>query len=343
MKRGLLLWSGLVLALCISGCDVTLMAPPTEPVYLETFGTRPPKEDSVDALTYKDAMAALAELDYARAYRLFLELGDYRDAAQYAARFVMLDDLLLRAETYEDGVLTQTMHYYYDADGKPQQEEPIASGSSKNSLGLTEKWVMYPDRRETETYRDDLRVGYRVESFSILPGAESMTVTYRYNADGVLKEDTGHVQVCTEVKGDRSVFHQYNFAGSYILDEAGRVKEYLRTYSAGASGQLWQAYEYDEAGRVIRLEEDNTLSAFGQDSKALHTITQYRYDENGTVTWMHQHTVNAGVETVVETWYIYENGRLIREESTLTAEETVSIHKLYIYGEYCAYNMDGKE
>lgn len=343
MRKAIVFGLSALLALCLAGCDVTLMAPPTEPVYMETFGTRPPREETEDAASYKEAMAALAEKRYDQAYVMFKNLGDYRESASYAARFTMVEDVLLRTETYENGQLTHTQGYDYDADGKRRGETAIVTGSGKNAMGLQEKWTVYADRRETETYRDGLLISYSVKPILPVEGFRQLHISYRYDAEGALKEDTGHVQVYSQVEGNRSVVHQYNFSGTYTLDGAGRVTEYLRSYSAGASGQLRQTYEYDEAGRVIREEEENTLSSFAEGKADLLQTREYRYDDAGNLAAMTVHTLEAGVETHLETVYTYENGRLVREVSTLAGAEPVTTETVYIYGDYYAYDPEGKE
>lgn len=357
MKKYSLPLLGLALCLMLSGCNTTLMGNHNHEIPYETFDTMPPPEDPAQMLQYKAAMEALSNMDYQKALKLFTELGAFRDAAEYVARFTYIQDALLRSEQYTDGVLTQTTEYTYDQNGDPTASigaKLLATEYSDNGNLKLESW-QYSDYFLTVHYDAYTNIGAvtREEKRPIFHNTyldavkDGHSISYSYNYQGVLTRDNGELQQHTRVDGSTSI-QKMLFNGTYTYDEDGKLIRYDREYTWGGMGYSWTVYEYDESGRLIREETHKEGTVFfgdgfmGNEYKTETKVMEYRYDADGNRSFFSQLTTLTSLNEPGETHYIqheygYENGRLVYERTTFGEGSDTVIETYYIYGEYLGY------
>lgn len=355
----------LCLAACLllSGCNMTLMGENNNTIPYETFDTRPQSEDPGKMILYKKAMKALAYMQYQEALDLFTELGDFEDAAEYAARFTYIEDTLLRTEQYTDGVLTQTNEAAYDQEGNllgSSQDSGIRMGSevSENGNLRAETW-QYLDYIVTTHYDAYTHVGAvtKEEKRPIFHNPnvdgvkEGHNINYVYNANGLLVKDNGEVQQHTQNDGKVSI-KKMLFNGTYTYDTEGRLQRYDREYTWGGMGTGWTIYEYDDQDRVIREKSGKEGDFFFIDTiqsenayRQENTTKEYRYDEVGNLVFMSQLTTSYAMNKPPETYYIqqeyvYVDGRLVQETTTFGDASDTIIETVYVYGDYLGYIIE---
>jgi len=365
----------LCLCLLLTGCSTTLMGNEKEIPY-ETFDTKPIQEDTSQMILYKQAMDALSAAQYAKALELFTRLGNFRDAAAYAARFTYIKDTLLRTEQYVDGVLTITNEISYDQEGNilgSAGDGGILISSQKYDDGapMEETW-QYPDYMLTKRYnsfmgvttlsREEKRPFFRNSSMEGV--LEGYNINYLHNADGLLITDQGEVSQHTQKAGSVRI-EKMLFNGAYTYDKEGKLIRYDRDYNWGGSGRSWIVYEYDEHGRLIREESCKEGTIFYGDgllvrpNKLQTGVKEYRYDEDGNMIFFSQLTTTAErtannysnpenpsytyedpVTYYIQTEYDYLNGRLMQETTTFGDTSDTIIELCYIYGDYLGYLVD---
>lgn len=339
-----------LLCLGLAGCDGTLMNGDQEPEgYYETFGTLPPAVADAELLqTYKEAMYALAERRYAEARSLFTQLGDFRDAAVYASKFITIPDKLLEVQHYVDGVyiLADTESFTYDFDGTLLKKErgekvwkyssvELEDGYRQDSVRCVQNGLTLES--QMTLYQADGTVSQYVERMGDIT---TLTVKYNYDPDGVLYGDSG-----TQTRAFGLYGNDIRFSGDYVYDDDGRLMAYWRDYTWGILGDYRENYTYDEAGRMIRCEK--TVDVHYNDAYSAQIVTEYEYDETGNLIRATEtsHSIqlkHLGAQTVTDTniltEYTYEDGHLVGiRETNETNGETTVIEEAYIYGDYLGY------
>ena len=364
MNKRFLPLVGLALCLLLSGCDMTLMGNKNAVIPYETFDTKPQPEDPTKMLQYNAAMGALADLRYQEALQLFTELGDFKDAAEYAVRFTYIEDTLLCTEQYTNGVLTQTEEVTYDPEGNM-----VSSAGNTGTLIETLLSDNGNVRRKTWQYKDYfLSISYdaythvgvvtREEKRPIFHSAnvdavmEGYIINYVYNYEGKLFKDQGEIQQHTQKSGSTSVsIEKMLFEGKYTYDEEGRLLRYDRHYNWGGGGTSCTIYKYDDQDRVIREESDKEGTVFfggttfNRPYKKETTVKEFRYDDAGNQIFFSQLTTTyendmPPVTTYIQIEYEYENGRLVQETTTFGDDSDTMIETCYIYGDYLGYLID---
>ena len=359
MKR--LFASAAAVCILLCGCTVTLMGNERNEIPYETFGTMPQKEDPSKEIMYKTAMEALRKSNYTKAQELFTQLGDYKDAKDYLSRFVYIPDTLLRTDVYTNGVLTQSTPAVHNTTGSGQIFSSdgglLMSTEESQDHGQVENWYYSGGYMLIKTYRKD---GTLFSEKKTPTGGGNTAdyiggyyISYYYHPDGTLDKDQGE-EYLHAMKQTAKVIDQLNFNGTYTYNEAGLLVMYKRNYSWGGQGHYTETYTYDEAGRLIKLETVKEGDVFLSPTAALSgqqrtetSLKEFRYDEDGNVTYTLQHTVSyaPGAEPTVvhaETEYTYENGRLIGETSTFGENSDTVFETCYIYGDYLGY-ITGEE
>lgn len=352
-------------AVCIlfCGCSVTLMGNRDQQIPYETFDTKPVPEDPTKMIQYKTAMEALANLNYRRALDLFTELGDFKDAAAYAARFTYIEDTLLRTEQYTDGVLTKTNELTYGQDGEligSAQSSGVLMESVKADNGnlKLETW-QFADYFLTTTYDAYTNIGVVTKeekrplfhNMNVDGVKKGYTIHYVYDNSGKLLKDQGEIQQHTLKNGKVSISKML-FNGVYYYDANGKLQRYDRHYNWGGMGTAQTFYEYDDQNRVIR-EKSSTegtvffLKGLKEDEKYGYedTVKEYRYDEDGNRIFFSQLTTTSlpgepPTTTYIQTESEYQNGRLMLETTTFGSSSDTIIETCYVYGDYLAYLIE---
>ena len=351
MKRLILTLLCLMLICC--GCSMTLMGNANQVIPYETFGTKPVIEDAGQMILYKQAMSNLAAANYEQAYRQFKELGNFQDAAEYAARFAYIPDTLLRTEQYVDGVLTKTVYASYSADGTLQTASThggrlVSRTTAGNGAIETEIW-QYSDYILTNTY--DVQTGALAKqekrpTFSANADGKfqlGYAISYTYDENGRLLSDQGEEKQYLQT-GNKITADTILFQGTYTYDESSNLILYERAYTWGGMGSSLEHYTYDEQNRLIRHTSQREGNVFFKNNDWQQTtIREYRYDDAGNRILMLQTDLSGPITGGVsemsssQTEYRYENGRLILETQTFGEDSDRMIETCYIYGNYLGY------
>lgn len=341
MKK--LLWI-LALSLVLSGCAVTLLPDPTQEVVYETFGTKPVEENEAENLQYRQALEYLRGGEFAQARELFVALGDFKDAAAYAERFIFLEDVLLRTESFNDteGAACGSVEYMYDGWGRVAQENHLTPEGGLTKVTIQDdgniRVRQSPTGQYTETFaamNESGRVLTHTHELTYMDGYnQSTTCALMYDTEGRLAwENTTE----SRVQGNRSSTVAI-WEGTYTYNDLDQLERYERKYTWGKQATYWEAYGYDEVGNRTSLERFSIQGGVAESTKEVYT-----YDDNGNLLTMERQTLrNPGSEketlwddTRIE--YTWEAGKLVRETITLGGITTVT-H--YIYGEYLSYNAE---
>ena len=341
MKK--LLW---ILGLCLvlPGCRMTLLPDPTEEVVYETFGTRPVQEDTAQNLVYVQALDYLRKGEFAQARDLFLTLGDYKDTAAYLDRFIFLEDVLLRTESFSDteGVSCGSVEYHYDGWGRVAQENHITPEGGLTRVTIQDDGTIRvrqsPTGQYMETFAltgDSGRTLTHTQEIAYMDGYNQITTcALLFDAEGRLAWENGTV---SRMQGNRSTTTS-TWKGTYTYNELGQRIRYEKEYTWGIRGVYREAYTYDAAGNLILLESVTQLPGLSEGTREVYT-----YDENGNKLTMERVTLRNPGEENETLWddtrieYTWENGKLIRETVTLGGITTVTD---YVYGDYLSYNAE---
>ncbi|MCO6479122.1 MAG: hypothetical protein J5I94_20975 [Phaeodactylibacter sp.] len=155
----------------------------------------------------------------------------------------------------------------------------------------------------------DVQAGAAAVSFAVRPvfGASwdgDKTITFAITAtDGGIEKGT-------------QLFYQLSLPGDAPV--AGRPKSWE---SIGGGWRFREAYEYDDAGRIVKKHWEKETPAFSQGT------TAYQYADNGLIEKAIYHSGR-------EELFIQENGRIVRSE-------TISNGVMASYSEY-EYNVFGR-
>lgn len=189
---------------------------------------------------YDAALAALDDKDYAAAYTLLTELGDYQDAAAYVAKFVFRPTEIRQGEERAEAHCTT---FVYDEQG--------------NCITITED----DDTQQVFTYDE---IGFPVQQRVLVGDKQRSIVNYVYDENDLLvqeicNEGYGEYTFCYEYDDSRRVkkrtitFNDDDYPESEVLeffyDEHGNC---IETYGHYAVGDHVNEYTYDENGRCIR-------------------------------------------------------------------------------------------
>lgn len=195
-------------------------------------------------------------------YRTALELGNYRNAAQIASRFTVLEDVAMeKVYRYADalGNITESsrVYYVYSANGDLVSQSP--------DIGTVGDRYRY--NHGTPEYTSD--ENGTVTSVRYLSGdTVNCVIDYTYNPDGTLA--TEHY-----LDKDGSEYTVTYFYGNGLPVRAEGVP-----YAEGSAETMTVEYHYDEYGRLILetgISDSWDESSASQFIKTVH----YTYDENG--------------------------------------------------------------
>ena len=262
---------------------------------LAACSEQPPADDpAVDEqeTKYLEAYDKLERGEYVSAYELFVELGDYKDAAKEAARFryvpvsyvgkysgdegtqietttIILNENNLPAQcnaAFDDGT-QHTCNYTYNENGKLTR---IFCTDPDGDLAMYESVYNASGKLEKETYRfldgyyytreytyDDR--GYEIKIVGSDPESRLTVDEYFYDDNGNM------VKIVVE-----SIEGIYSY--DYIYDSNNRLTKVIER---DADGNIFSTddYLYNEQGKLLKV----TCTEDGEEAD----FTEYAYDEKG--------------------------------------------------------------
>jgi YD repeat-containing protein len=296
-------WTAFLMAACMAltlcacnGGSGTTTETTTEttmdPTYLEA------SLEKENAEKYARAMDLLTEGEDTEAYLLLLELGEYKDAADYLVKFTVeytLDSETISSSNTDGAPVSSTVKYVYDENGV-----------------LVEK-TMQPCN-EYYTYDES---GNLIQIRTGIKTATQSTTEHTYNEDGQLVSSQ-----MLSAEGEVLSTTQYSYTN-------GLMTQSIRIVTGHEKYPHMALYSYDEAGRLVTVYE--FFSAYDY-------TTQYTYDENGLLTKMVLTTNLNNAEYSVETTsYSYDGTRLTGTEKKITGHGEGVVLTNYNYSETYHY------
>lgn len=260
-------------------------------------------DQAVDIVVRCTSSSTQSGADLAKAYKLFAELGNFKNAQEYLSRFS------------RTSVLTKTNQTAVNAFGEPSSTfVPDNTRRTYNAQGqLIELYdgfftILY-------TYTENGKLDTEAYKIGTAQSSTSFIVQHIYDANGIE----------THVKRTLSNGNAETKALTY--DAQGRL---TRTYEFTGSligAFRYVKYQYDESGRVISMSKEigNEL---------------YRYTYSGDqITECKITSPNSSSYDLV--MYFYEGNRLIKTESTYynsTGAKGTVTTTLYTYSDYYIYH-----
>ena len=263
---------------------------------------------------YLEAYNKLERGEYASAYELFVELGDYKDAAKEAARFRY--------------VPVSYIGKYSGGDAMPNETATI----TLNENNLPVKCLISYDDGTQHTCTSTYNANGKLTRISCTdPEGELTSYEAVYNADGKLEKETYRY------------FDGWSDVNEYTYNAQGKL---AGMSVADSLGNHWKyEYSYDESGNMVKITEDDTEGLFFFDhiydgnnnlTKIIESdadghvcsIEEYLYNEQGKLIKITR-TEDGEVTDVTECTYD-EKGRLLSERYQDT-EETYTRSSEYTY------------
>ena len=278
---------------------------------------QPPDDDpAVDEqeTKYLEAYDKLEQGEYVSAYELFVELGDYKDAAKEAARFryvpvscvgkysgesampnetttVTLNENNLPAQcfvTFEDGT-THTCTYTYNENGRLIS---IACNDPDGDLVTYETVYNANGKLEKETYRYFDGYYYTYEYTYDDQGLEIKSTSSDTDGNHVLNEyfydDKGNM---VKIAGEND---EGPFSFDYIYDDNNRLVKVIERDAEGNATWI-EDYLYNEQGKKLKV-------SYTYDGKE-YEFAEYTYDEEGRLTTHRYHDTVEGYNRLSEYTY----------------------------------------
>ena len=230
---------------------------------LAACSKQPPAADERET-KYLEAYEKLEQGEYAAAYEIFVELGDYKDAAKEAARFRY--------------VPVSYVGQYSGEDAAPNETATI----TLNKNNLPEKCLIsYDDGTQhtcTYTYNENGRL---ISIACSDPEGDLVTYETVYNANGKLEKETYRY------------FDGYAYTYEYTYDDQGL--EIKSTVSDTDGYHLVNEYFYDDKGNMVKIagENDNSVFSFDyiyNDNNRLVKVIER--DAEGNATWVEDYLYN---------------------------------------------------
>lgn len=239
---------------------------------------------------YEAALAALEAEDFETAYALFMELGDYKDAADYAANF-----FILREGTYTDHAppaYSEFQRSLHRMDGSYLWMEFFASEDAEDCFRRNEqvfdeegqrlKLITYSFDSETvSTYEFDGVGNTIAETIENTATGEITETPYEnvFYESGVLKQQTlTAYDIYTEAEQTTTLHYDEN--GTLLAEDI-----------SNRHGSFRDEYTYDDHGNVITRHRFQYMGeGFTERSEEVYSGDIYRwtYDEKGNVV-KHEH------------------------------------------------------
>ena len=249
------------LIVCLSSCDLL-----NNINGITSSNNETSKEN---AQKYEHAFELIEGGDYAAAYEIFCELGDYKDSQDQVKKFHYMPTKLVFEKIYtRKGVRKYEINFSLNDKNLPSQG--IVSDDKETVI-----WDCTYDEngnliKEVHTYSDGDKY-IRDYTYDEKGNLIKKVYTYSYgdkSIDDYTYDEKGNLikEVHTDYIGDKSI-------DDYTYDENGNLIKEVHTYSDG--DKYIYDYTYDENGNLIK--EVHTYSDSDKE------IYDYTYDEKGNL------------------------------------------------------------
>ena len=287
---------------------------------------------------YENAWVLIQNGDYEAAYKLFEELGDYKDAKEQLEHFKYMPAKMI----VEDLYYTQTTEFSYTDKGLPiRLVDTISRSNNTNETNVYvytyddhgnmlskirtapngktyNYYYTYDDNgnliemnysnssnqtsKDVYTY-DDNGVLLQYETTNL--GGRTTTCVYTYDSNGNLIKD---VQTSKDSQSDSEVIVEVY---EYVYDTHGNLVKEILPAIDGAHAEYGNTYTYDSQGNLTKIVK------IGFDGKA--ETYEYTYDDASNMV-KKEYTNTNNSKDIIE--YTYDNeGRIIKEISYSSENE----------------------
>ena len=233
----------------------------------------PPADDPIvdeQETKYLEAYNKLEQGEYVSAYELFVELGDYKDAAKEAERFRY--------------VPVSYVGKYSGEGAAPNETATI----TLNKNNLPEKChITYDDGTQhtcTYTYNENGRL---ISIACSDPDGDLVTYETVYNANGKLEKEIYRY------------FDGYAYTYEYTYDDQGL--EIKSTASDTDGYHLVNEYFYDDKGNMVKIAGKNDNGVFSFD---------YIYDDNNRLVQVIERDAEGNATWIEDYLYRHRNTHL---------------------------------
>ena len=289
---------------------------------LAACSKQPPIDDPIvdeQESQYLEAYDKLERGEYASAYELFVELGDYKDAAKEAARFRYVPVSYVGK---------------YSGEGAPPNETATIT-LNENNLPET-CLISYEDGTQhtcTHTYNESGRL---ISISCTDPEGDLVAYEAVYNANGKLEKETYRY------------FDGYCHTYEYTYDDQGL--EIKSTASDTDGYHLVNEYFYDDNGNMVKIAAENDEGVFSfdyiyDDNNRLTKVIER--DADGNMTWTEDYLYNEQGKLLKIT-YTYDGEELEATEYTydekgrLLSDIYRDTEDGYIHSSEYTYTADGR-
>ena len=277
---------------------------------------QPPGEQETK---YLEAYEKLKQGEYVAAYELFVELGDYKDAAKEAARFRYVPVSYVGKYSTDDGIKNESATFTLDENNLPEKCFISFDDGTTHTCNYT--------------YNENGRL---TRIFCTDPDGDLAMYETVYNANGKLEKEIYRY------------FGGYAYTYEYTYDDQGRK---IKSTASDTDGyHLVNEYFYDDKGNMVKIEAENDHGPFSFD---------YIYDDNnrlvkviardaeGNESWIEDYLYNEqGKKLKVS--YTYDGKELEASEYTydekgrLLSDIYRDTEDGYIHSNEYTYTADGR-
>lgn len=287
MKRAFCTLLALVmLLLCVGGCNNSLRNAP-ESTTEATVAT-----DDIKAPKYDEAISLLEKKDLEAAYKIFLELGDYKDAANQLKKFVFMPTSQV---SLKSGA-TQTVECTLDDKGFPIKViiNDYTGRSTTHEYTYNEDGNFLKNIKTATNFNQSFEYEYDTngkiikETFVGNTGITRIT-EHTYDQSGILTN--------TVITVNNDLLYRYEYTYTASKKIASKI-----SVSSDGTRDIIDEYDYDDNDRLIRTKtltgdngtimctyEYNTVGLkskqelFYNDETTPYYVYEYFYDANGNI------------------------------------------------------------
>ncbi len=206
-------------------------------------------EDSSNVEKYENAWVLVQNGDCEAAYKLFEELGDYKDAKELLERFAYMPVKM----SVEDWYYTQTTEFSYNDKGLPIK---LVNTVIRKNTSETTVYIY--------TYDEN---GNMLSEVKTAPDGKTYNYHYTYDNNGNLIE-MNYSNSSNQTSKD-----------VYTYDDNGVLLQYVNTNLGGRTTTC--VYTYDSNGNLIK--DVQTSKGSQPDSEVIMEIYEYVYDAHGNL------------------------------------------------------------
>ncbi|MBE6931665.1 MAG: hypothetical protein E7463_15455 [Ruminococcaceae bacterium] len=284
---------------------------------------------------YETALALLEEKDYEGAYPLFLELGDYSDAADYAADFFIL----------REGTIVQYDMLYKSGGG---HEQGTRHETSERLAHDMRGWLMWrerfaPEDPENWTVRTETQWSDNgcllhqtvtsipdgtVTTYECDPAGNVIAAAVEDSETGEITRteyenvfwDSGILRQQTQTFDDETITGHYDETGRLLSEDiSNRWGNFQDVYTYNEHGNVTQRRRYEYMGEGFTelspevYSGDDYVWEYGEDG---NVCRHEHYDPDGTLLWYYTYTREEflGISLVTGYAWSYADGTVRNEE-----------------------------